>query len=217
MKVATAKAINRQTLIFDPDPLLESTGAARSWVGDFFEQLTASLTSGLRLKTDSGCDICPDILLQAGGMGSPARFAECKAVGQSGQAIMYKCRFEKDRRAIEENGLQIYYFFWRHRSPVLASETINHLRGALAGSIERVGIISRQTLEEILANRQPRRINSQYQKNGPQNYAKYGEGWAFPIAEVFARCQQIGGKRAFAYHESPYVRVGRMIRTIPGI
>ena len=200
MRVGTAKAVDRQTLIFDPDYLLTSMGAARSWVGDFFEEMLSSLTHSIRIKTDSGADICPDL------WHSERTYLECKAIGQSGQAIFYKCRWEKDARFIAD-GATIYYAFFRHRSPVAGHETLNSLRAGLASSVERMAIVRRDTLQTILDRYPVRRINSQYQKNKSQQYAKYGEGWVFPIAKVFDVCQNIGGKNGFAYRERRFINI----------
>ncbi len=200
MRIGNAKAVDRQSLIFDPEYLLTSGGAARSWVGDFFEAMLAGLTGAVRIKTDSRADICPDLQLCA------LRFLECKAVGQSGQGIIYKCRWEKDARFIAE-GKQIFYCFWRHGFPAMSAKTINELRAGLAGSIAGLAIVRRQTLQTILDRREVRPINSQYQKTKSQAYAKYGEGWVFPAAEVFRECSPVGGRYAEAYGERAFVRI----------
>lgn len=196
MKVASAKFVDRQRLIFDPDPLLLSTGAARSWVGDFFEELTASITGATRLKTDSNADICPDLRFAAD------TFFECKGVGRSGQAIMYQRRFEKDRRFIDQNTANVFYWFWRHKAAVLESETIGDLRTALAASVYTVAVISRRTLEEIISTRPLRRINSKYTTAGKRNgYGSdnYGTGWTIPLSRIFEKCAAVGSVGGFAF------------------
>lgn len=196
MRVATAKFVDQQRLIFDPDPLLLSTGAARSWVGDFFEELTAGVTGATRLKTDCNADICPDLRF------TPDTFFECKGIGQSGQAIMYKRRFEKDRRFIDTNDTEIFYWFWRHKAAVLDSETIGDLRRALAAGVYAVAVISRGTLESIISARPLRRINSKYTTAGKRNgYGSdnYGTGWTIPLSRIFEKCAAAGSVGGSAF------------------
>ncbi len=101
MRIGRDKAIDRQSTMFEVDRLLTSTGACRSWVGDFFEELLADLTGATRIRTESGADICPDLRFNS------ECFFECKGIGQSGQGIMYQNRYEKDGRFIESNDVDV--------------------------------------------------------------------------------------------------------------
>lgn len=52
-----------QQRLFDDETAIHSTGSCRCHVGNFFENCTASLTGGSRLKTDSRIAVCPDLRL----------------------------------------------------------------------------------------------------------------------------------------------------------
>lgn len=195
MKIGRERNTDRQLDLFDGDvrdrPLV-SLGQSRSWVGDFFEELTASLTGAARLRTDSAAEICPDLRLDE------RTFFECKGIGKSGQAIMYEGRFRKDADLMYENRVSIYYFFWRHRFAVAEARTMNELRRGLAASVESVSILTRNGLENVLSFRTLRAINSQYaggrqqggqrKVNGYADPKMYGTGWAFPLSDVTNRC-----------------------------
>jgi hypothetical protein len=138
-----------------------------------------------RVKCDSTADICPDLRV-----GSSNVFVESKAIGQSGQAILYANRVAKDRRFMRE-GNRIVYAFWRHRFAALKAATIEELWRGLGASVECVSLIDAATLATILRGREKRRINSRYMKSGVRNgYGSngYGVGWAFPYSEVLSAC-----------------------------
>lgn len=204
MKIGRMKSTEAQGTLYDYDRLLETTGAKRSWVGDFFEELTAKTSGARRVKTSGDAEICPDLRFD------PATFFECKGIGLSGQAIMYEDRFKKDRRFINEHGVNVYYWFWRHNFGVMQADSMNSLRAGLASTVATVGVIDRRTLEAILKARPKRRINSRYMKSGGRNgYGEegYGIGWAFPIKLVLDRCpirrrvvaQAYGERAAFQF------------------
>ncbi len=185
MKIGRLKSVEKQSALFEVDRLLLTTGAKRSWVGDFFEEATSKLTGAKRVKTSGEADICPDLMFSA------KTFFECKGVGNTGQAIMYDNRFDKDRRFIDEEGVQLFYWFWRHRFGVVGADSMNELRRGLGATSFAVGVIDRATLEAVIAGREKRQINSQYMKSGGRNgYGSkgYGMGWAFPTKLVFDRC-----------------------------
>lgn len=52
-----------QQRLFDDETAIRSTGQARCLVGSFYENATANLTGGMRLKTDSRVTVCPDLRL----------------------------------------------------------------------------------------------------------------------------------------------------------
>lgn len=168
------------------DPLLETTGAKRSWVGDFFEELTKKVSGAGRIKTSGEADICPDLQFDRD------TYFECKGVGNSGQAIMYEGRYYKDQRFIEEEKVSVFYWIWRHKFGVIKADTMSELRAGLAATTFAVAVIDRSTLARYLIQRPVRRINSRYMKssgmlNGYGDEA-YGTGWAFPTSDIFKRC-----------------------------
>lgn len=185
LRVASSKARVSQGTLFSAERPLETAGAARSRTGDFFEELAKFALVADRIKVDSTADICPDLRI-----GSSNVFVESKAIGNSGQAILYANRVAKDRRFIRE-GNRIVYAFWRHRFAAMGAKTIEELWRGLGASIECLSLLDERTLRGILQGRPKRRINSRYMKSGVRNgYGSngYGVGWCFPYSSILAAC-----------------------------
>ena len=107
MIIAGPKREDKQLLLFDLGPkLITSLGAVRWEVGEYFEDLTAQHTGAVRLKTDSRCDVCPDLGI------SDTRYLEVKGMGKSGRVILYRGGGEKYTRFVSQ-GNELTYFVWR--------------------------------------------------------------------------------------------------------
>lgn len=117
--------------------------ACRSYVGDFFEELTVNTFGGQRLKTDSTKDICPDIQIR------DTTFLESKSVGCSGAIIVYESRLMKDLAFVAE-GNTLYYIFWQHNCRITDGMKLGALRDALAVSVKSVTVVPLEKLRQSL-------------------------------------------------------------------
>lgn len=172
-----------QGTLFDVDPLLTSTGAARSWVGDFFEEATAVLTGATRLRTDGRLPWCPDLQFSA------RHFLESKAVGQSGQMIVYEGRANKDADNLRRRRARLTYVIWRHRFRTTTATSHGELRRGLAEGVEYVLLIDFAELHAILRKIPPRKVNTVYtiagRRNGYGSESKgYGIGWTISLRSL---------------------------------
>lgn len=188
VKLPKPKAVDRQRRLFETDKLLLSKGETRWAVGEFFEQAVADVSGGVRLKTDSRCDICPDLQF------TEDLFGETKGIGKNNAVIFYECRFEKDQRFIRETGNSLIYWLWKHDCPVLEAESYNDLRDGLAARTQRLIVIDHDLLERGTQLRAPRIVNSGYNANGqPTGYGKNGtgSGWTIRLSFFLDHCEQV--------------------------
>lgn len=103
MKLPKPRLIDRQQRLFDVDKLILTDGEARWATGEFFEQAAADVSGGLRLRTDSTCDICPDVRFE------DETYFESKGVGRGASVLFYECRMEKDARFIAAGHSLVYW------------------------------------------------------------------------------------------------------------
>lgn len=88
---------------------VRSIAAARGEIGRWAEELAARAL-GLSLTPINGSSLCPDFI-----MPSTLLRGEIKAVGASGQAIIYKWRIAKEEMTF---GSDYLYVFVRHKVPL---------------------------------------------------------------------------------------------------
>jgi hypothetical protein len=163
------------------DFAIRTLAQTRNICGNLCEDLTASLTGGVRLATDSRCDICPDLLHKG-----TEDYFEVKSCGKNGSGIIYQVIWEKQRRFVEQGG-KLCYWFWQHKAECKSLAYASDVRSALFNSLQWVACIEFQALAEILASREKRTIctpgknTTNYARNG------YGVGWSFPTARVRER------------------------------
>jgi hypothetical protein len=127
---------------YDEDQPLTVPGC-RTWIGDFFEQATAAVTRGIRLKTDCSADICPDIKI------SDSVYIESKSVGINGSLIVYDSRLQKDKNFVAR-GVSLYYCFWQHNFHIHDGILLRDLRDGAAKAVKSVVIVTFAELARIL-------------------------------------------------------------------
>lgn len=152
--------------------------ACRNYVGDFFEELTANAFQGTRLKTDSTCDVCPDI--QVG----EKQFLESKSVGCSGAIIVYNSRFHKDL-AFEAEGNRLHYVFWQHDCRIEEGMYLGDLRDMLAKRVRSVTVVSLQHLSNALIGVPLKTLNAKHTARGYGSLG-YRDGWQPRLSSVQA-------------------------------
>lgn len=112
----------RQPLLFDRT--LRGHGAVRYAVGDFYETLTANVFGGVRHRTDSRAQYCPDVVI------GDTIFLECKAARRSvGNLLVYHGRLDKDFDFSRTRLL--FYVVWCHNVAGNSYSTVEQLEDAL--------------------------------------------------------------------------------------
>lgn len=187
MDLPPLMATHYQRSLFDFEDITEHS--ARNWVGDFFEQATANVSSAVRYKDSSQFKICPDL-----GWGPLALF-EVKGVGRSNSSIIYQGRLKKDRELVDANNVDLHYWFWRHSHAVKQSPTKQQLRTNLAAATYQVLVVDLAEVERYCWSRQVKVLNTAYTKAGaPLKYGStekgYGLGWSVSMKQMLARCEQ---------------------------
>lgn len=133
LRTSAPKAAGEQGRLWDwvGDRDLGSVAQKRPHVGDFFEEAARVLFSATRHQIDSTADYCPDVSVAA------ERFMECKAIGATGQGMVFADRVAKDARLVD-GGATLTYLFWRHGVQVEDFTTLHALRTALAQGVRDV-------------------------------------------------------------------------------
>jgi hypothetical protein len=165
---------------------LPTLAAMRNVTGEFAEHCTAGASGGVRLKTNGTYDVCPDVFVE-----ECRAFCESKAVGKSGNAIVYQARLEKDVVWTAERGASLYYWFWYHRcnlTPLVGAYPWD-VRQHFAGRLRGAAVLSLASLVAICASVKPKVLNKQYsQRGGRLGYGDlskgYGIGYSVPRRAV---------------------------------
>lgn len=179
MRLPKPKQVDRQQRLFDPDKMLMSAGEARWATGEFFEQAAADVSGGVRLRTDSRCDICPDIQLRKD------LFFESKGCGRNAAVIFYECRLKKDQDFMRQTGKRIVYWFWHHTYKVSDAESYNTLRDSLAQKTRNLYIVDAGLLAKAVEGKPVRTVNSGYTRDGQRlgyGQREYGTGWTLRLS-----------------------------------
>jgi hypothetical protein len=111
-KVAGPRAVYGE--LFTPDELnyeFKSSAQLRPAFGDFWEVLSMEFMNCYPLKTDSRCDICPDLLIKS----DYPTYGECKSVGKNRSVIVYKARRDKEITFFNQ-GNDYYYILFLHNA-----------------------------------------------------------------------------------------------------
>lgn len=145
-------------------PQVLPVAACRNYVGDYFEEATAVLTRGTRLRTDSTKDVCPDIRLSDGS------FLEVKSIGCGNAAMAYHNRLEKDMEFIRQ-GNKLEYLLWKHNYRVNPKLTLPDLREGLANATEYAILVPFETFYRILTAGPKMILNA---KNTARGYGSLG-------------------------------------------
>lgn len=182
MRISSARIPKRQPSLFselDGEDRSLPVAASRNAMGDFFEELTAQVIGGERLKTDSRCDICPDLQIEEG------VFAESKSIGCSRSVIVYDSRLEKDLRFASVTGSDLYYILWNHTCRVRDGMTLRELRDSAAYSVRSVTIVSLGTLALMLKSTPIVTLNTKHQTRG-NGSPGYRQGYRVNLRKVQA-------------------------------
>lgn len=176
MTLPKARVEDDQLLMFPKEDIELKPLAARYYTGDFFEELTAAVTHGTRLRTDSRADICPDVQLGNG------LFVEVKSLGKNGSVIFYEDRHTNAAKFVEQSPMVL--FLWHHKASVDEHVTLSGLQRALASGIRSLTIVDWDSFSTLLQGRKSR----EFFKTG-----KCRKGWTLPIAKIHAeRCEPCG-------------------------
>jgi hypothetical protein len=176
MILPKARVEDTQLRMFPKEDIELKPLAARYYTGDFYEELTAAVTRGARLKTDSRADICPDVLLGNG------LFVEVKSLGRNGSVIFYEDRHVNAAKFVAESPMVL--FFWHHAASVDACGTLSELHRVLATGIKSLTILDFESFSASLAGRPLR----EFFKTG-----KRRKGWTVPISLLHAaHCEPMG-------------------------
>lgn len=147
MRTSAAKAAPvEQGRLWDwvGDRELSSVAQARPYVGDFFEEAARITLGATRHQIDSTADYCPDLSVGA------SRFLEVKAIGQSGQGMVFADRIDRDKRLVRQ-GATLTYLFWRHGVRVEGYTTLHGLRAALAQGVRDVLVVPFERLRRSVS------------------------------------------------------------------
>lgn len=184
MNIATAgKVYDTQLDLFEGGLSYEKQplriASSRNFCGDFFEEATAVLFGGKRIRTDGTKEVCPDIFLGDG------RYLEAKSVGCSGAFLVYESRLAKDEAFIAAHGAELSYVLWRHRYKLVEGTTLADLRDGCARTTVEAMIIPLAVLAPIL-HAAPIIVLNKAQKRRGYGAKGYNNGWRMPY-NVLAR------------------------------
>jgi hypothetical protein len=196
------KALDAQLHLWTPDKAMKSMAQSRNWSGAFFEEATANLLHGTRLKTDGNSDVCPDVLV------APGVYAESKGVGKTNAMILYDHRVQKDRDWTLEHGATLLYCAWHHCADCKGAAFLTDLHYRLARATHDAFLL---TSDQLFAHCDPkdlRVINTKPARAG-QGYGGrgYKSGWYVPLRKVRETCTTVLPRRASSCGESFQVRV----------
>lgn len=194
MRLPKPRPVDRQQRLFEADRLFTGNGGECRWAtGQFFEDVTAEVSGAVRLRTDSRCDICPDVRFDS------QQYGEVKAIGRGGSVIFYESRMQKDHDFALETGCDLVYWFWHHSCPVLQATSYGELKSRLAAATKRLYVIDQSLLRESVRHRPTRVVNSAYTQSGqPLGYGGrrkgYGIGWTLPLSYFAEHSQKLAAR-----------------------
>src|SRR5204862_352334 len=150
---------------------LRGHGHVRTVIGSLAERLTAERLNGVRYRTDSRAEYCPDV--KAGSL-----YLECKAVGQSNQAFVYGGRLLKDRAFARQCSL--WYAIWNHAAETKLAATVKELEKLVLATMRGLYLVPFQAIDAVCAALEPEPLNSRYGRSDTDE--AYGSGFRFPLA-----------------------------------
>lgn len=166
------------------DEPLGNHGHRRVVIGDLAEQLTMLFFGGFesiaRHITRCNCDYCPDVtfLLER------TIYLECKAVGNTRRAIIYKGRLERDCRFAATH--QLFYAIWHHRASTLTVDMIQDLRQLVIKNLDSFYLVPFSEIYSLCLESSLMKFNSGYgyKPGSPINKKVYGEGYRLPLNKL---------------------------------
>lgn len=134
------------------DRPIESAAAMRTYLGEFFEELTRVTLHAERHITDATADVCPDLSLPGRRHDDSRRYLEVKALRYKREAILFRHRLDNDRKLTRRGrNASLHYLYWCHDFTAEYPLTVAQLRGRLAASLVCVLSIRGRSLEQAAA------------------------------------------------------------------
>lgn len=158
-----------QPRLFPVEHLLRGHGHARYIAGELIEDVTAAIFGGRRHIDSGAYDYCPDVSI--GDL-----YLECKAMGTSGQSMVYTGRLEKDYEFTRRR--KLIYCIWHHTAKPNLYETVEDVEAAILANLQWCAWIPFAEIYAYCAARVPEPLNSQYGKHS--NPGVYGSGYRLP-------------------------------------
>lgn len=188
MDLPRTKSVDSQLRLFDNCRVIRSKGEARWAVGDVCEDLVAKISGGKRLVTDCSKSYCPDICYDSD------VFFESKAVGRSGQMILYDNRILKDLAFVKDHNCQLFYWVANHSSSVLdfCSRSIDDLKRSVCAGLKSISVVPVDMINSLVCGVDSRVVNSGYTKSGNRlGYGSngYGRGWTVSYKSIRSLCR----------------------------
>jgi hypothetical protein len=171
LKISGIKNTCVQLTMFD-EPL-GGHGHIRTLIGDWAEDLTAWFFNGIRRKTDSRCDYCPDVSVSGG-------FIECKAAGQTRQTFVYSGRLDRDW--VFSQSHRLWYCIWHHDVKTKSFDFVSELLRAFIVSLKAVYVVPFWAFYSVARSRPCVRLNSKY--GGSDKNPTYGAGYRVNLSNL---------------------------------
>lgn len=168
MTVSGPKCIDQQAALWDMP--IRSPAQVRNIIGDLAERLTVELTGGVRHKTDSTADYCPDVV-------DGDDYFESKAAGRSRITFVYGGRLHKE----DLFTLQIkrlWYVVWHHTAKTTGIGTVEALEKLVLVSMKAVYVVPFPKVLEVCGRLKVEKLNSGY---GGTDRKTYGSGYRIPL------------------------------------
>ncbi len=174
------KLDTQHKLFYEP---IDGHGQVRVLLGDFVEKLTAKLLGGVRYRTDSRCDYCPDVTVGN-------RFFEVKAVGNTNYTFIYEGRLEKDLVFAQTH--ELYYVLWSHGTDTLLCEDEFELFSWFIHNLKEVLIVPFTSMYEVAQSQPLTKLNSNYGHCRDTATAKtlYGAGRRISLRKIKQQVHQ---------------------------
>lgn len=151
------------------------------------EQAAAERFGWVRLHNDNRCDVCPDLIdPRSGGR----RFIECKSVGRSNQAIVYRSRMEADLEWTAQKGLELYYCIFCHAADAQGCQFKSDLHRALAATMYQALIFPLGAFWDELKHRPAKKLNSAKNISHGHGSPEYRDGWNLKIKRLMEICTE---------------------------
>ena len=174
MSLPGYKLDTQHRLFYEP---IGNHGHTRVLLGDFAEKLTAKLLKGVRYRTDSRCEYCPDVtvLNQAGN-----KYFEVKAVGNTQQTFIYEGRLQKDLEFAQSH--ELYYVLWSHATNTSLCLDEYELMCWFLKCLKEVLIVPFSSMYEVAIKQPLTKLNSRYGHS--DSNPVYGAGRRIPLKKI---------------------------------
>lgn len=185
-----------QSHFWTPDRAVRGMPECRNLSGDFFEEATASLVNGVRLRTTGADDVCPDVIVDEG------LYVESKGAGRNGAVIVYASRKAKDIDWTTQRGATLLYAVWNHTARVEGVAYTSDLYDRLTTALRDVVVIPAATLYAHCDGATCRIINTKgpyTPQGGGFGGEKYRDGWTIRTSRLRRECAWTGFARAQAF------------------